>query len=191
VVKVMVYHIGGDNPRANTALKLVRSGLAEAVRTIPRGVLVLDPYAKLPVSRSDATIVSSNGILVVDASWRRLRLPRKGLKRRLPLLLAANPVNFGRPFILSSAEALAASLYIAGFRDEARRVLSVFKWGPAFFMVNAKLLSAYEGRDAYGVISVECRLLREVVGVEMGDCGPESLTSLYKNIVSRYIDEGK
>ena len=45
--------------------------------------------------------------------------------------------------MLSSAEALAAGLYIAGFKDQAKKLLYVFKWGPNFFILNEDALEEY------------------------------------------------
>jgi len=70
-----------------------------------------------------------------------LKLP--GLGRRLPTLLAANPTNYAKPHKLSSVEALAAALYIVGFKNEATKLLSLFKWGEAFASLNAEPLDAY------------------------------------------------
>jgi pre-rRNA-processing protein TSR3 len=56
--------------------------------------------------------------------------------RSVPFLIAANPVNYGKPLRLSCAEAIAATLYITGYKEEARQVLAKFKWGEGFFKVN-------------------------------------------------------
>ena len=63
--------------------------------------------------------------------------------RRVPALLAANPVNYGKLEILSSVEALAAALFITGYADLAHNILEKFKWGPNFLVLNMEPLSDY------------------------------------------------
>jgi pre-rRNA-processing protein TSR3 len=61
----------------------------------------------------------------------------------LPLLLAANPVNWGKPGKMTTAEALAASLYLVGKNDQARKLLAAFSWGDNFWTLNKEPLEAY------------------------------------------------
>lgn len=61
----------------------------------------------------------------------------------MPYLVAANSVNYGRPWRLNCVEALAASFYICGHPDWASEVLEHFSYGEAFLEINAQLLKRY------------------------------------------------
>lgn len=136
------------DPGKCTANKLVKFNLAKPiyrVKEVPRGCVVLNPFADEVLSIKDKDNALRYGILAVDCSWKNAedffnRVRIKGSHRRLPKLIAVNPINFGNPYILSTAEALASSLYILGFKEQAREVLSIFKWGTYFFEVNRELL---------------------------------------------------
>jgi len=81
-------------------------------------------------------------------SWR--------IRRALPFLIAANPVNFGKPCVLSSVEALAAALYIIGEKDKAIELLSKVSWGIRFLEVNKEPLDMYtNAKDSSEVIKIQ------------------------------------
>lgn len=142
-----------DDPKRCTASKLVRFGelIEIPARKIPWGAVVLDPEAEKAMSREDLEHAKRHGILVLDCSWKKLsEFPkfRGGLRHRgLPFLLAANPTNFGKAQMLSSAEALAAALYIIGEKEHAERLMNKFKWGPVFIDINRDLLDAYASSE--------------------------------------------
>lgn len=149
-IKILVLQMGEDDPRKCTSSKLCRMNLAKPIhhaRRIPREAIVLNPSVEKVFSPEDRVHLE-HGLVAIDCSWksvekvfsRRLR----GLNRRLPLLLASNPVNYGRWGMLSSAEALGAALYIAGYVEHAQRVLSVFKWGQTFLTLNHDPLEEYK-----------------------------------------------
>ena len=158
-----------DDPKRCTASKLVRfKELIEIpARKIPWGAVVLDPEAEKAVSREDLEHAKKHGILVLDCSWNKLSdFPklRGGLRHRgLPFLLAANPTNFGKAQRLSSAEALAAALYIIGEKEHAERLMNKFKWGPVFIDINRDLLEAYASSETSGeVVAHQNRILTAI-----------------------------
>ena len=68
--------------------------------------------------------------------------------RMLPLLLAANPVNWGKPGKLSTIEALRSSAYLIGNKTQARRLLSAFRWGERFIELNLEPLEEYSSASS-------------------------------------------
>ena len=92
--------------------------------------------------------MEQHGAAVVECSWVRVKeIPwaRIGGKceRLLPYLVAANPVNYGRPWRLNCVEALAACFYICGHPEWAEEVLKHFRYGQPFLEMNAQLLKRY------------------------------------------------
>lgn len=61
----------------------------------------------------------------------------------VPYLIAANTVNYGKPWRLNCVEALAACFYICGHEDWAKDVLKPFRYGDAFLDINSKILRRY------------------------------------------------
>ncbi len=141
-MKVYILRLRHDDPRKATGSKLLKLKLAEKYKPI-RGLMVLNPFSKRYINPSDADI--ARGVLAVDASWRRIKEVRwpRGIYRRLPFLVAANPVNYGVPEYLSTVEALSAALYIIGEREHALRLLNPFKWGMEFIYLNKQRLDSY------------------------------------------------
>jgi pre-rRNA-processing protein TSR3 len=171
-VRLFIVLAGEDNPKACTGRRLLHRALAQRVSG-PDGIVpapvVLDPFAPDPMGGGDADTVARGGILAVDCSWNRLsvrgRFPipsaprRRGVRRRLPLLIATNPQHYGRLAQLNTVEALAAALYVAGRSLEARRLLEGFSGADSFLEVNRERLEAYAAAGTAEAIRAEERRL--------------------------------
>lgn len=135
--------------------------------------LVLTPVGKRTVSPEDRPIVENMGVAVVDCSWAKLNeTPFERMKspnpRLLPFLVAANPINYGKPCKLSCVEAIAATLMITGFKQEAVWYLSKFSWGHAFLELNEELLDRYSKcKDSKDVLEVQNKYLEEAAEDKM------------------------
>lgn len=140
-----------DDPTKCTAAKLVKFGIVQQITKTSKKSVVLDPFSEEFILKTDAYNI--NSIVAIDCSW---ELAQKmfhrrfdGLSRRLPPLLAGNPVNYAKTGKLTTAEALAAALYILDLDDLANSILNKFKWGHTFYELNQELLKEYSGAQTY------------------------------------------
>ena len=125
-----------DDPKKCTAAKLVKFGLAKPISQTTSRTLVLDPFSKKMLLKSDKKLVNSITTTVFDKTF-------SGISRRLPPLLAGNPVNYSKLNKLTTVEALAAAVYIMGDFTLASLLLDKFKWGHTFYTLNENLLKDY------------------------------------------------
>lgn len=167
-LRIVVYHAGQCDPKKCTALKLKRHGLVHLVHQIkflPKRAVVLNPLSKIAFSPADKKRIENFGLAALDFSWehaeKTLLKHVRGASRCLPFLVAGNPVNFGVPTKLSTAEALAAALYIASYKDEAYRLLSIFKWGHTFIELNKDRLESYaKAKDSSDIIEIQKQFIK-------------------------------
>lgn len=158
LLKLFVIRFNQDDPKKCTAAKMVKFNLANDVKKTNRNNLVLDPFADQILLPKDKSMVKS--IVGIDCSWtladKVFSKKFDGIKRKLPPLLAGNPVNYSKLNKLTTAEAMAASLFILGFKNDAFDLLNKFKWGHTFFELNQNLLAEYSNlsseRDLENII---------------------------------------
>lgn len=160
-MEIHIRYVGDDDPDKCTARRLAKFDLAELHHRnadTPAG-LILDPGAERALSPAD----EESRLIAVDRSWTSetsVGDTLRGARRALPFLVAANPVNYGRPFRLTTVEALAAAAWILGAEERARSLLEPFRWGETFFDLNAEPLRRYADCDDSGeVIAVQSEYL--------------------------------
>ncbi|MEM0138868.1 MAG: DUF367 family protein [Thermoplasmatales archaeon] len=151
----LIVHRNEDDPRKCTARKLKRFGLAIFIKSIPRNSIVLYPSSPVRISREDAEF---DHLVAIDVSWENIEKHRflgENI-RSLPYLLAANPVNYGKPYKLSTAEAISASFYIIGKKEAAIKILKKFSWGVQFINLNRNPLEDYsKARNSNEIYELE------------------------------------
>ena len=161
MIPVIVYDKNQCDPKKCTAKRMLKFGLAKEAKTlrnIPSGSIVLSPFADKALSPADLKY-ARNGLVVMDLTWSNIdefsRLSRTQ-DRALPYLLAANPINWGRPMELNSAEAVLASLIILGQKEQADSFMGRFNWAPEFVRLNGELLEAYSrASDSTEVVRIQ------------------------------------
>jgi pre-rRNA-processing protein TSR3 len=175
-VRVFVFNAEHCNPKRCSARRLARFGMVEAVDRLgqlPKKAILLDPFAKKALSHEDTEQAISRGVCILDCSWEQAEGTFKKAKkigrlksRSLPYLLAANPINYGKPWRLSSLEAAAAALTILGDKAHGRRLAEVTNWGRTFMQLNAEPLEEYSSAETSGeVVRIQQAYLESGRGV--------------------------
>ena len=165
-VRVFVFDAEQCDPKKCSARRLARMGLVEKVARLgqlPRKALLLDPFARKALSREDTEQARDRGLVILDCSWahaegtfKNARRIAKLTPRGLPFLLAANPVNYGRPHRLSSLEAAAAARAIVGDTAHAHRLAAATNWGTTFMQLNSEPLEEYAAAaDSREVVRIQ------------------------------------
>lgn len=159
MIPLYAYRDNSCDPRKCTVKKLERAEFLKIftkISQIPRNTLLLDPTAEQALSPADNHVKS---VTALDCSWVVLdtgSVRAWRIHRALPFLVAANPVNFGKPCMLSSVEALAAALYILGEREQAAEILGSVSWGIRFLEVNKEPLELYaQAKDSTEVVKIQ------------------------------------
>ena len=135
-----------DDPKKCTAAKLIKFGLANKITKSQSKTALLHPFAEKTLFNHEKSFF--NSITGIDCSW---ALAEKvfqknfvGLSRKLPPLLAGNPVNYSKINKLTTVEAIAAATYILGDKELSQKLLEKFNWGHTFLELNENLLNDYQ-----------------------------------------------
>jgi len=134
LLKLFVYQLSQDDPKnvpqiGFSHLRLVKT--VYRISRIPKNSVVLIHTLRIPYFQ-EIEISYRKWLVVIDCSWERAEevFSKRfhGLNRRLPSLLAANPLIMVT--ILSSVRLrlFAAALYIIGLKKEAEKIVGIFKW---------------------------------------------------------------
>lgn len=168
--RIVVYNARQCDAKKCTGLKLAHHGMVRQVsqvRFLPKRAIVLNPFSEIAFSPADRERIEKFGLAALDCSWKHaekvLLKQVRGTSRCLPLLLAGNPVNFAKPATLSTVEALAAALFIIGFREQASELLSLYKWGHTFLDLNLERLEKYaSAKDSKEVVKLQKEFMTNV-----------------------------
>ncbi len=169
-MKVKLIHLNQCDVKKCTGSRMLKFKLAQQVSPNHEGKeIVLSPFTRTALSPADRPIGLKHGILAIDGSWNQVNSSdsffKIGTPRALPFLVAANPVNYGKPTKLTCVEAVASTLYILGEKEHASIVMSKFRWGQNFIDINYEKLEAYsECEDSTGIIRVQSGFLDQLKG---------------------------
>lgn len=175
MIPVIIYDKCQCDPKKCTAKRMLKFGLGREAKTlgaIPSGSIVLSPFSDRALSPADRRH-ARKGLVVMDLTWTNIdEFPRmrKVEERALPYLLASNPINWGRPMELNSAEAVMAALYILGEREQASSFTGRFNWGEEFLRLNGAMLEDYaSAADSAEVVRIQNEYIDSVTGGHRDD----------------------
>jgi len=147
--KAACWDLGHCDPKRCSGKKLMKLGLMRELSVGQKhSGVIISPNAKRTISPADRELMEQYGAAVVECSWARVKeVPWAKIggkcERLLPYLVAANSVNYGKPWRLNCVEALGAAFYICGHPDWAEEVLSHFPYGQSFLDINSSILKRY------------------------------------------------
>ena len=169
-MKITVFHANECDKKKCTAYKMEKLNNCKIVyniNQIPIGAIILNPFSEKSVSPQDKHLLEKRGVVGLDCSWNKVSSSSKFFAltkyhRSLPFLIAASPVNYGKPCKLSTVEAIAATLYITGFKKEAKDIMNSFKWGHTFIELNFELLEEYSNaKTSVEVVNIQNEFLKQ------------------------------
>ena len=149
-MQINVLMFNQDDPKKCTAAKLVRFGLAKKITALRSKTALLHPFAIDTLLNSEKRIFHS--ITAIDCSWNKaekmFQKKYSGIPRKLPSLLAGNPVNYSKINKLTTVEALASAAFILGNEELCSDLLAKFNWGHTFLELNENLLNDYQSAQS-------------------------------------------
>lgn len=169
MIKTQVLYLDQCNKSRCSGARMLKLKLSRRINANQIGrSIVLSPYAEQAISAADIPIANKHGITAIDGSWNQIQGSdkhfRKGTPRALPFLIAANPVNYGKPTKLNCVEAVAATLWILGDREGAEKLMFPFNWGRAFFEINYERLEGYaKCENSAEVIALQNEFLSKIL----------------------------
>ena len=165
-----IIHLDQCDRSKCTGSRLLKFNLIKRINSKKiRKAILLSPFTQKALSPDDKHLAFEFGVVVIDGSWKQIESTNNifnmGTPRALPFLVAANPVNYGRPMRLTCAEAMAAAFWILGERKSAEEMLSPFRWGSSFFDINQVRLDTYaDCENSTEIIKVQEIFLNELKG---------------------------
>jgi len=135
-----------DDPKKCTAAKLIKFGLAKKITKSQSKTVLLHPYSGKTLLNHEKSLFTS--ITGIDCSWALAEQVFEknfvGISRKLPPLLAGNPVNYSKINKLTTVEAVSGAAFILGDEILSKTLLEKFTWGHTFLELNENLLQDYK-----------------------------------------------